>query len=619
MPHVTFLPGPITAEADRGERLIQVARRAGVFIRADCGGEHKCGTCRVLVAPEALAAGLLSPPAPEEESLTAPQPGAPRSRLACLTRVYGDVTVTIPPESRITAADAFKTRSKPQKSRRPAVSRLILSLDSRSGPESPPPWLLRTRGLLAERLMGKKLIGPNLMDLADFSRQPGAADCRQVTVTLFQGREVIQLRPGARPEIYGVALDVGTTSLAVLLCDLASGRVLAAQSLTNPQVKYGEDVISRISQVQADPHYLTVLHESLIEGINQLIDHAVRQAGIATDDILDVAAVGNPTMMHFFLGISPVSLGQAPYLPLFYGGEEVSARDLHLHVYSKARVHLPPLLSGYVGSDTLAALLALGRRFVKGTSLLMDIGTNGELVLAQDGVLTATSCATGPAFEGAQIHCGMRASPGAIEWVSLDKATGEFSFQVVGGAGQRAAGLCGSGIISAVSKLRAAGIIQANGAFNRDIRHPSFRSAGACKMPEVVLVPASQSETGREIVLQQDDIRALQLGKAALRAGAEILMKQAGVVQLDRIFLAGAFGSNLDPRDCLNLGMLPPIAPEKIEFVGNAAGDGAMMALLDMDIRRQSLKLADRIRVLDLGSHPDFQQLFIRSLKLSAK
>jgi uncharacterized 2Fe-2S/4Fe-4S cluster protein (DUF4445 family) len=619
LPHVTFLPGPVTAEADRGERLIEVARRAGVFIRADCGGKHQCGTCRVLVAPEALAAGLLSPPTPEEQSLSAnDRNDGNRSRLACLTEVYGDVTVTIPAESRITEALAFKTRTKQLRTLRPAVSRILLSLEPRPGPEPPQPWLARTQGLLARRLTGKRVSGPGLMDLADFSRQPGAEDCREVTVTLFQGRKVIQLRPGARSEIYGVALDVGTTSLAVLLCDLASGGVIAAKSLTNPQTNFGEDVISRISQVQTDPHNLTVLHESLIEGINELIDQAAKQAGIAVDDILDVVAVGNPTMMHFFLGISPVSLGQAPYLPRFYGGEEVSARDLNLHVYRKARVHLPPLLSGYVGSDTLAALMALGRRFVKGTSLLMDIGTNGELVLSQAGVLTATSCATGPAFEGAQIRGGMRASPGAIERVSLDKATGEFRFQVVGGAGQRAAGLCGSGLISAVATLLGAGIIKMDGAFNRDNLHPAFRTAGESKAPEVVLVPASQSQTGRDLVLQQADIRALQLGKAALRAGAEILMKQAGVVQLDRIFLAGAFGSNLDPRDCLNLGMLPPIAPERIEFVGNAAGDGAMMALRNRTIRRQALQLARRIRVVDLGSHPDFQQVFIQSMRLAA-
>ncbi|MEJ2364626.1 MAG: ASKHA domain-containing protein, partial [Deltaproteobacteria bacterium] len=572
-------------------------RRAGVLIRADCGGKHKCGTCLVLVTPEALAAGLLSPPAAEEKLLLDKRLDASRVRLACLTEVYGDVTVTIPPESRITDAAAFKTRTRQLKALRPAVSRILLSLDSRSGSESPQPWLVRTQGLLARRLPGKRVMGPSLLDLADFARQPGAEDCREVTVTLFQGREVIQLRPGARSEIYGVAVDVGTTSLAVLLCDLSSGGVIAAKSLTNPQINYGEDVNSRISQVQTDPDNLSVLHESLIKGINELIDQSAKEAGIRFDDILDVVVVGNPTMMHFFLGINPFALGRAPFLPLFYGGEEVSAGNLHLHVHDKARVHLPPLLSGYVGSDTLASLMALGPRFFKGTSLLMDIGTNGELVLSQEGVLTATSCATGPAFEGAQIRCGMRASPGAIERVSLDKATGEFHFQVVGGTGQR----------------------EPDGAFNQDTPHPSLHLAGESKVPEVVLVPPSQSQSGREIVLQQADIRALQLGKAALRAGAEILMKQAGVVRLDRIFLAGAFGSNLDPCDCLNLGMLPPIDPERIEFVGNAAGDGAMMALLNRTVRRQAMKLAGRIRVVDLGSHPDFQQLFIQNMRLSAE
>ncbi len=616
MIRITFRPDDRVAETTCGQRLIDVARGVGVGITADCGGKGKCGKCRVRFESDSVPSGALSEPLPQEKKLLPEDTNGHFSRLACRTRVYKDATVTVPAESR-TADDSLRKPITPYAiSIQPAVSRITFAPNPQNESHAAHPFMKRVKVALSKS-MDRETKGPSLSVMREFSREAGSSRCEVVTATIFENCEILHLQPGEHSGLYGVALDIGTTAIGAFLCDLKTGRVVASGTAINPQRTYGADVISRIAQVQKDPSSLWDMQEVLKDAINNLIRQTAQTAGISKEDIVDLVAVGNPTMQHLFLGLSPLSIGEAPHLPLCYEGGEVEARDLNLYASSSARVHVLPMLSGFVGGDTLAALLTGSPEDFEGVKLMVDVGTNGELVLSNNGDLSATSCATGPAFEGAQIECGMLAAPGAIEKVRMDKDTGEILCQVIGSHDKRVsekpAGLCGSGVISAVAALVSAGIVTESGAFDLDASHPGLRKKAISGMHEMVLVPAPDSRTGRDIVITQNDIRAVQLGKAALVAGVEILMKEAGVSRLDKIFLAGTFGNYLDPDDLVSIGMLSPLERERIEPIGNAAGDGARLALFNLEKRQQAIELAKRIRVLELSMRPDFQEVFLNS------
>jgi uncharacterized 2Fe-2S/4Fe-4S cluster protein (DUF4445 family) len=615
---VTFQPDNLTVEAIHGERLLDIARGAGVGIRADCGGKGKCGTCRVLFRSATTPPGALSEPLEAEESLLPETDGENRHRLACTTRVYGDVEAWIPPESRIHRFSPRKPVTEYRIPVHPSIRKTTFRLDGPGGSGSAQSLRQRVRAALTREL-GRELEEPSLAVMAEFSRQSVTGPYDTLTAAIFEEREIIQLRSGADASLYGLALDLGTTSLAAFLCDLRNDRIAAVASLLNPQVSFGEDVISRIAHVRKDVARLTDLQDNLVEGVNHLIRETSSRAGIRQQDILDVVAVGNPTMQHFFLGLNPASIGEAPYLPICFKGGEIPARDLNIEVFPLAKVHLLPMVSGFIGGDTIAALLTRGRDSLEGTTLIVDVGTNGELVLAHKGRLTATSCATGPVFEGAQIRCGMRASPGAIDKAWLDGRDALLQYHVIDGDANfgdapKPAGICGSGVISIVSVLTQAGVIRRDGAFAQGSGYPGLRTDRHSGQAEIVIVPGAESRTGRDIVFTQSDVRAVQLGKAALRAGIDILMKETGAARLDRLFLAGTFGSYLDPLELLNIGMLPPMDLDRIESIGNAAGDGARMALLSTEKRHDALDFAERIHVVELNMRPDFQEVFIDSM-----
>jgi uncharacterized 2Fe-2S/4Fe-4S cluster protein (DUF4445 family) len=456
--------------------------------------------------------------------------------------------------------------------------------------------------------------------VADYSLRDGFDAAREATATLFADRHVIQVRPGRHDGLYGVAIDVGTTSVAVFLCDLARGDIVAMRTAGNPQAIYGEDVISRMTHVQQDPTALAIMRRMLADELNRLIGEAAAEGGVAPDDIVDAVAVGNPTMQHILLGVNPEPLGRGPYLPVWSDGVEVEARSLGLAIVPQARVFVFPMVSGYIGGDTLAAVLTRDAEFYRGNQLLVDVGTNGEVVLSRDGELTATSCATGPVYEGAHIRCGVRAAPGAIERVWVEPG-GRIRWSAIraadGGGDPRPVGLCGSGVISSVAAFVGAGLIEPDGAIAPPGRHPQVRAGASGRAEEIVLVSPPFARTGRDIVLTQKDVRNVQLGKSALRAGIEILLAECGVERLDRILLAGTFGNHLEPDDILRIGLVPPIPVERVRSIGNAAGDGARMALFNRGHRRRAATLAKRLRVLELSGRADFQELFVTHTALA--
>ncbi|TAK82283.1 MAG: DUF4445 domain-containing protein [Betaproteobacteria bacterium] len=605
MPRVRFHPDSRSIEVPRGERLLPAAWKAGVGIKSVCGGRGKCGGCLVEVDAASTAPDALTPISDDERTLLPPEGEARGFRLACLCEVHGDVTLSVPAESQAVRSAPRKPYTVTRVALRPVVSRVCAQVE----PAHAEP--LRS---LAERLRraiagaaGRKSVELPLAALADYSARPGFDSAREVTATLHQDRRVFELRPGRTQALYGLAIDIGTTSIVVFLCDLAHGEIVGVRTAGNPQAIYGEDVISRMTHIQKDPGALAEMRRLLVGELNRLIEEAADDAGVSPADIVDAVAVGNPTMQHIFAGVNPEPLGRAPYMPVLSEAVELEAAQLGLRMLPRARVFVFPSIAGYIGGDTLAALLTRGPEFYRGTHLLVDVGTNGEVVLAHHGELFATSCATGPVYEGAHIRCGVRATAGAIERVWVEDS-GKVRWAAIrengGKADPRPVGLCGSGVISSVAAFVGSGLVGEDGAL-----------AGPEK--EIVLVRAPHSRTGRAIVLTQQDVRSVQLGKSALRAGIEILLAERGIADIDRIDFAGTFGNHLEPQDILKIGLVPPTPVERIRLIGNAAGDGARMALFNRNHRRRVAMLARRVQVLELSTRADFQDLFVTHTALA--
>lgn len=611
---VTFLPEARRVEVKPGESLLVAAWKAGAGIKSVCGGRGKCGTCLVEVEP--AQAGALTVGTEEERALLPPGEDSDRYRLACMAHVCGDVQVSVPPESRAVKSAPRKPYTVTSVALDPVVRRVPLEVE---GPRAEPLRPLATR--LAESLARARAPARAIPTavLADYSRDRGFDAATRVTAT-FAGRRLVGLRKGEPRGLYGVAIDVGTTSVVMFLCNLANGEIAGLRTAGNPQAAYGEDVIARMTRVQEDPSSLATMRSLLVEELNRMIAETAAEAGVDERDIADAVIVGNPTMQHILLGISPEPIGRGPYLPVLAEGVEIDAASLGLRILPGAPVFILPMPAGYIGGDTLSAVLTRGPEFYRGNHLLVDIGTNGEVVLAKDGVLTATSCATGPVYEGAHIRCGVRAAPGAIERIWVDEA-GALRWAAIPPQGERdkrPIGLCGSGVIAAVSALAGAGWLAPDGAFVTDAGHAQVRIDPESGQPEALVVEGKKTRTGRDIVFTQQDVRSVQLGKAALRAGIEILLREQGVRTLDSILLAGTFGNHLAPHDVVAIGLVPPVPVERIKSIGNAAGDGARMALFNRRERRRAHRLAGRMRVVELSTRTDFQDLFIACTEISA-
>jgi uncharacterized 2Fe-2S/4Fe-4S cluster protein (DUF4445 family) len=607
---VTIQPDSRSVEVRSGERLLAAAWKAGVGIKSVCGGRGKCGSCVVEV--DAASDALLGPRTQTERELLPAHPQGGIYRLACLCEVQGDVSISVPPESQAVRSAPRKPHTVTPISARPLASRLTLTVDP---PTAQPPRSLATRiAQAAEKALGRREVEIPVEVIGDYSALAGFDTARELTATVFRERRVVQLLPGRHERACGIAVDVGTTSFVVFLCDLVRGEIMAMHTAGNPQAIYGEDVVSRMTHIQQDPATLAAMRRLLVDEINRLVREACVECGVTARDVVDAVLVGNPTMQHILLGVNPESLGRGPYLPVWSEGADVEAASLGLDIAPRARAFVFPMISGYIGGDTLAALLTRGADFHRGTHLLVDVGTNGEVVLAHGGRLTATSCATGPVYEGAHIRCGVRAAPGALERVWVEPG-GKIRWAAIpddtGGTDRRPIGLCGSGVISCVAAGVGAGLIGVDGALAPVESHRQLRAGPSGRSGELVLVAAPFSRTGRDIVLTQQDVRAVQLGKSALRSGIEILLAEGGVTKVDRIHLAGTFGNHLDPVDILSIGLIPPVPVEQVRSIGNAAGDGARMALFNRHHRSRAVSLARRLDVLELSGRTDFQDLFV--------
>jgi uncharacterized 2Fe-2S/4Fe-4S cluster protein (DUF4445 family) len=435
-----------------------------------------------------------------------------------------------------------------------------------------------------------------------------------VIVTVWDGREIIAVQSGRVSNCHGFAVDIGTTKLAGYLLNLSNSEIVASASIMNPQIPYGEDVISRIRFIMEDPKNLVKLQHTVIEGVNRLLKETCKKARITPANIYEMTVAGNTVMHHIFLGIPPDFVALMPYPAALQSSINVKARELSLNLSPGAYVHTLPTIAGFVGGDAVADCLATGIHETAGTSMLVDIGTNTEIVLGNKDKLIACSCASGPAFEGAHIKHGMRASTGAIEQVWIDPKSFEVGYKTVGNGQPR--GLCGSAIVDVTAELLKTGLINRSGRFNRNLKTPRLRTNE--KSSEFVISWKNENSLKTDIVVTQDDIREVQLAKAAIYTGASILMKHLGIGPNDiqRIFLAGAFGTYVDPQNAKIIGMYPDISLEKVQFVGNTAGSGARMALLSVEVREAAEKIAKSVVYVELGADSNFQNEFLKATYL---
>ena len=624
---VAFQPSGRRGPAAPGDSLLAIARSLGVEIESSCGGKGVCGKCRVRVESPSGEPGqeaCVTPPTDVEAKLLGTELLASGLRLACQTRVAGDVRVFVPEESRRLTQVVRKEAGDRTVPLDAAIKchHIVLQPPTLEDPAADAERVLAG---LADQcgLEGVTFDFEALKTLPAAARQAGW----DLTAIVWQdgtsGARIVDLRPAAHPgRILGLAVDVGTTTVAAYLVDLMDGKVLATESAMNPQVAFGDDVISRLYHALHSEYGVRELQETLIAEVNNLARKALERSGGAPEDIFDVVMVGNTAMHHLFLGLDPRSIGTAPFVPAVKSPVDTKASHIGLQFHPGCRLHVLPVEAGFVGADNVAVIIAEEPYDQDDVLLIVDIGTNGELVLGNRDRLVSASCATGPALEGAHIEFGMRAAPGAIERIKIDPATLQVQFKVIGlegwhdehpAEGVQARGICGSGIIDAAAEMFAAGIILPSGNFNPELSHERVVLEDGRPRKFVIARPG-ETAIGRAITVSLKDIRSIQLAKGALRAGAEILLSTYGVHKPDRVILAGAFGSYIDKFHALAIGMLPDCEPENVVSVGNSAGDGARFALLNVGKRREAEWVAKNVEYVELATDSEFQREYMQAM-----
>jgi len=628
---IALMPSGRKGQVPYGANLLDAARLLGVELESICGGRQTCGKCQIAIEEGHFpkhaitsSAGHLSPMSGGETSYREKHAMLDGRRLACACEALGDLLIVVPEESQARKQIIAKAATDRVIEIQPAVRQIYVESAEATLEDHHGDWE-RLGAAIADQW---KLTGLTLDPMVLPTLQPALRSGKfAVTLTLWHDREVLRVQPGYAEGAYGLAVDVGSTTVVAHLCDLRTGAVLATEATMNPQVKYGEDLMSRVSYAMMDKQGASRLHRAIITALNDLAKRAAERAGISTDDILDMALAGNTVMHHILLGLDPVELGGAPFALAVDSPLDLKARDLGLKLGVSARIHVLPCIAGHVGADNVAVQLAEGPHRQDEMLLIVDVGTNAEIVLGNREKVTCCSSPTGPAFEGAQITHGQRAAPGAIERVRVDPVTLEPRYKVIGyeewiepGAelpdGVRATGICGSGIIEAIVELYLAGIIDSDGRFNENApeRSPRVRFNG--RVGEYMLADSVHTASSNPITVTQSDVRAIQLGKAALYAGVKLLMAERGVTQVDRIVLAGAFGSYIDPRHAMILGMIPDCDLSQVTAVGNAAGDGARIALLNRDARSEAAKLAREVVHVQTAVAAEFQNEFVGAIAI---
>jgi len=594
---VDFEPVGRRGECEKSESLLTCAHRLGLGISSICGGRGTCRSCTVQV----LSGTVSEPTSTELEAFTSEELKE-GWRLACQTYPTHDCKLTVPPESMTTPqrvqVEGLETTIHPDPPVR--AYRLHLSAPSLSEPNSDADRLLEALNQ-QHPLHCRKVDMNALRNLSDQLRS-WDWECQAVV----RNDEVVALFPWTSHPL-GLAIDLGTTKIAGYLVDLSDGRTLTAKGMMNPQISFGEDIISRMTGVIESPDKGAQLQKLVVEAINELTADLCAEVSANIDEIVEAVVVGNTAMHHLFLGLPVRQLALSPFVPVVSRALEVKAGDLGLRIVQGAYVYLLPNIAGFVGADHVAMLLATEAWEVEGPIVALDIGTNTEISLIHEGKITAVSCASGPAFEGGHIKDGMRAATGAIERLRI--ANGGVQYQTINQGPP--VGICGSGILDALSQLYLAGIIDEGGRITDN--HPRVRTYKGQR--EFVLIGEEEREGQPAITITQRDVRELQLAKAAIRAGIQTLLETKGCSEdgIQRVIIAGAFGTYIDVASAVAIGMFPSLPLNRFRQVGNAAGMGAKLALISVGKRAEAQTIASRVKYLELGSAPNFEQTFIQA------
>jgi len=591
-----------TLHAESGSNLMECLNRAGLMEGSECGGRGVCGKCAVKVLSGEFT------PAKEGEDIS--RLCGKGEVLACRCLIRGEAVI----ELGSGRDDVQRKLHMPKLAdeadlNHPPVSKIVIEMDAPTLQDQ----LSDLERVLAKLPKGTRFAPGVLASLPSTLRGANFA----VTCVLI-GDELAAVESGdTLAEKYGFVIDIGTTTVAVYLVDMTTGKAIDAEGIANPQRVYGADVISRITAA-GQPGGLEKLQRLMLEGLSEAMDKMLVRSGRSAQHIYTAVVVGNTTMSHLFLGVDPANLALAPFIPCYRPSVTLKGKSLGLPMLPEGYVHVLANISGYVGSDTLGVIMATRLWEQEGVSLAVDIGTNGEIILGSKDWILACSAAAGPAFEGAHIEQGMRAGEGAVEKVSLEDDT--VTLGVIGKAAPQ--GLCGSGLIDAVAELIRTGLITKTGSFITDkdkgFSQPlaSRLRVTASNIREFVLAWQGEYGNTRDIVITQKDIRELQLAKAAIAAGIEILLNEVQIKasQVDRLYLAGAFGNYLDRNNAVVLGLFPGIPVDKIIPVGNAAAKGAGLCLLSAEHRNTSDRIAKLVKPVELSAHPDFNTFWIRAL-----
>lgn len=635
-PLVLFMPSGKRGRFPVGTPVLEAARKLGVYVESVCGGRATCGRCQIEVqegnfAKHKIVSSLdhISEKGPKEERYEKIRGLPDGRRLSCSALILGDLVVDVPQDTVINAQVVRKAATDRVIERNAAVQLCYVEVDE---PDMHKPLgdLDRLKVML-EKDWGWKdlLIAPHLIPQVQSILRKGNWG---VTAAIHRDMDssrpfIVGLWPGLKNEAYGIACDIGSTTIAMHLVSLLSGRIVASSGTSNPQIRFGEDLMSRVSYVMMNPDGREAMTKAVREAVNGLIGKVCDEGQVDRHDILDMVFVANPIMHHLFLGIDPTELGQAPFALAVSGALQYWAHELDIDVNRGARLYTLPCIAGHVGADAAGATLSEGPYRQDRMMLLVDVGTNAEIVLGNRDRVVAASSPTGPAFEGAEISSGQRAAPGAIERVRIDAATLEPKFRVIGvdkwsdeeGFAEAAAsvgvtGICGSAIIEVVAEMYLSGLISEDGVVDGAMAERSPRILQNGRTFSYLLHDGEP-----RITVTQNDIRAIQLAKSALYAGIKLLMEKQGVDHVDTIRFAGAFGSFIDPKYAMVLGLIPDCDLNEVKAVGNAAGTGALMALLNRDHRREIEKTVNRIEKIETALEPNFQQLFVNAMALPNK
>jgi uncharacterized 2Fe-2S/4Fe-4S cluster protein (DUF4445 family) len=623
---IVFTPSGLNGTVEHGTSVLDAARRLGVDLDTVCGGRGICGRCQVVPGAGSFpkwgitaTTDALGAPVATEVEYRGRRPLDAGHRLGCAATVCGDVVIDVPPESQVHRQVVRKELDLPPTTVDPSFTLWYVEVAT---PELGDDASLAD--LVRDAVSDQHDRTPPYVPLAALSMLKPAIDQGDgaVTVVVDDHDAVVAVWPGFVDEAYGVAIDIGSTTIAGHICDLSSGEILATAGRMNPQIRFGEDLMSRVSYVMMNPGGDRELTEAVRTALDGLIGDLVDQLGTYREYVLEVVLVGNPIMHHILLGLDPTPLGEAPFTLTTNRALVTRAADLDLTL-PYGRCYVGPCIAGHVGADTAAAILAEAPHASEATQLLIDVGTNAEIVLGSSNGLLAASSPTGPAFEGAQISGGQRATAGAIEKVRIDPTTYEPRFKVIGveawsdepgfDAEVRTtgvSGICGSGIIDVVAEMYLTGVIDRNGVVDGSLAGRTDSVVADGRTFSYVLWADGEDR----IAITQNDVRAIQLAKAALRAGIDLLLERAGHPSVDEIRLAGAFGAHIDPVRAMVLGLVPDCPVDRVRSVGNAAGIGAVEVLLSRALRVEMERVVREVTKVETATESRFQELFVAAM-----